>query len=76
VDQAGADKLREQLAVMQGQHDARKAEIEAIQAKLREAELHDQAESLLDSLPPDERGVLIEVAAIRIGAKPGDTKAV
>ena len=68
------DDRRAKLEALQAQHDTRKAEIEAIQEELRQAEMHEQAEKLLDELPPDERGVLINVAAIRIGADAGKSK--
>jgi len=70
------DDRRARLERLQAEHDARKAEIEALQKQLREAELVERAEAHLDGLPPDERGVLINVAAIRVGARAAEPKAV
>ncbi len=68
------DDQRAVLEKLQAEHDKRKAEIETLQKQIREAELVEQAEAHLDSLPSDERGVLINVAAIRIGADAGKPK--
>jgi hypothetical protein len=54
---------------MQAQLDKSKAEVEAIQRQIHQAELAEAAEAHLDSLPADERGVLIQAAAIRVGGQ-------
>ena len=60
-----------ELAKLQGARDELTAQIRALQAKLRERADRAAAEAHLDSLPPGDRGVLIEAAAARMGAKPG-----
>jgi DnaJ-domain-containing protein 1 len=63
------DELRAKLEGLQAQYDKLKVEIEALQTEIHQAELEAAAEAHLDSLPDDERGVLIQAAAIRVGGK-------
>jgi hypothetical protein len=65
------DELRKKLEGLQAQHDKLTEEIRALQKRIRDAELTTAAEAHLDSLPPDERGVLIQAAAIRMGGTAG-----
>jgi prefoldin subunit 5 len=69
------DELRAKLEKLQAQHDELKGQIEGMQKRLREAELATAAEAHLDSLPEDERGVLIKAAAIRLEGGAGMHKA-
>jgi cell division protein FtsB len=63
------DDSRAKLESLQAKRDEITAEIEALQTEIRGHELEAAAEAHLDSLPADERGVLIQAAAIRIGAQ-------
>jgi hypothetical protein len=63
------DELRTKLESLQAKRDEITAEIVALQTEIRGHELEAAAEAHLDSLPDDERGVLIQAAAIRISGK-------
>jgi flagellar motility protein MotE (MotC chaperone) len=62
------DDMRAALEKLQKTYEAARLDVIALQMEILKEEQRANAEAMLDSLTPDERGVLIKAAAVRMDA--------
>jgi cell division septum initiation protein DivIVA len=67
------EDIHDQLEDLQAKREALTKEIRAIQHELAAIERQDAIRRHLDSLPLEDQGVLIRIAAARLGQGPGQS---